>query len=94
VGPFLTNHGPGVPSLATTLSQDPLVLRLAMPALTNLFVSIENTGSAAQFADKFNVRHAVAVLASYLLSKPPHQQQVLRLCGLKACLFDSPLSST
>ena len=72
VAEFPTAHGPGCPSLSAQLTSDPFVCQHLMPSLIRLYVDIEHTGSDSQFYDKFNVRHAIAVLMKFLSDFPPH----------------------
>ena len=72
VAEFPTAHGPGCPSLSAQLTSDPFVCHHLMPSLIRLYVDIEHTGSDSQFYDKFNVRHAIAVLMKFLSDFPPH----------------------
>jgi hypothetical protein len=66
IAQFQTTHGPGSLKLSAILNTDSLILAHTIPALIRLYIDIENTGSDSQFYDKFNVRHAVAVLIKYL----------------------------
>ena len=76
VAEFPTAHGPGCPSLSRALTSDAFVISHLMPALIRLYVDIEHTGSDSQFYDKFNVRHAIAVLMKFLADFPPHVQRM------------------
>ena len=74
VAEFPTAHGPGCPSLSSKLTADAFVIAHLMPSLIRLYVDIEHTGSDSQFYDKFNVRHAIAVLMKFLSDFPAHVQ--------------------
>lgn len=72
-----TAHGPGCPSLEPVFTRCPLLVNNMIPALVQLYVDIEHSkGGDSQFYDKFNVRHAVALLMKYLCLHQPHIQQL------------------
>jgi ubiquitin conjugation factor E4 B len=76
---FPTAHGDGAQSLVVVFERDPFLVENLVPALVRLFVSIKSTSSDSYFYDKFNVRHAIAVLLKFLHSCPQHAAQTKTL---------------
>lgn len=72
---FNTSHGSGSTVADSIIQNDEFVVTNLLPALIKLYIDIEHTGSDSQFYDKFNVRHAIAVLMRFLIDPITVQQQ-------------------
>jgi len=60
--------------LGGTLNSHPLALKHLIPALTQFYIEVEQTGASSQFYDKFNARRNIAYILKAIWSNPVHRQ--------------------
>ncbi|KAF9267408.1 ubiquitin conjugation factor E4 [Marasmius fiardii PR-910] len=60
--------------LGALLHSHPLALEHLMPALTNFYIEVEETGASSQFYDKFNARRNIAFVLKNIWNNPTHRE--------------------
>ncbi|KAH9936359.1 ubiquitin elongating factor core-domain-containing protein [Fomitopsis serialis] len=60
--------------LAMTMNTHPMALKYLVPALTNFYIEVEQTGASSQFYDKFNSRRNIAYLFKAIWNNPTHRE--------------------
>ncbi|KAG7088410.1 hypothetical protein E1B28_012407 [Marasmius oreades] len=60
--------------LGGLLHSHPLALKHLMPALTNFYIEVEQTGASSQFYDKFNARRNIAFVLKNIWNNPTHRE--------------------
>jgi len=81
LAPFQTAQGPGTQRLTTLVSTDPFLVQYLLPAVIQLYIQIEHTGTTSQFYDKFNVRNILELIMNWLLAMDCHRVVLAQLCG-------------
>ncbi|KAJ7672776.1 ubiquitin elongating factor core-domain-containing protein [Mycena rosella] len=60
--------------LGNMLNSHPMALKHLMPALTNFYIEVEQTGASSQFYDKFSARRNIAYILKVVWDNPTHRE--------------------
>ncbi|KAJ7644172.1 ubiquitin elongating factor core-domain-containing protein [Roridomyces roridus] len=60
--------------LGNMLNTHQLALKHLMPALTNFYIEVEQTGASSQFYDKFSARRNIAYILKVVWDNPTHRE--------------------
>lgn len=86
--PHQSHHLPAFVGCPDLFESHPLVSEL-VPALVNVFVSIEMTGEGVQFEQKFSYRRPMYVVLEYLWEEPLHRKKLIELADEAERAIDS-----
>ncbi|KAI8065677.1 ubiquitin elongating factor core-domain-containing protein [Gongronella butleri] len=62
--------------LETILNSNPLALHTLVPTLMSYYVEVEQTGTSAQFYEKYNIRYHIGHVMKRIWSHPHHRQRL------------------
>jgi len=64
--------------LNSTLNSHPVSLKHLIPALTQFYIEVEQTGASSQFYDKFNARRNISVILRTVWNNESHREALKR----------------